>query len=191
MFDPRFLLCALATLTTALVAEDFRPVVKVATQAFPGKTHFGVVCYYDRSRGVVEDLVRALPDGATLTVVDTRNPDQVGAAGATLILRDVQMLALLPADPLVRDGSPLATRLVGLVKMFNTTIPAFGTTPLALQNGCALALGEKTGWKLLVNPGDPRVKGVIEDITIEPVGTKAASSTRLNPVTIRLVSLAK
>jgi len=183
------LLFALATLSTALVAEDFGPAVKVAGLAFPGKTHFGVVCNYGRSLDAVGDLIRALPEGSTLTVVDVHDSSQIGAAGSVIVHRGVEMLALLPDDLLVRGGSPFAT---SLVKRFNGTIPAFGTTSAAMQNGCAFALGKGTNWKLLVNPGDPRVKGVIEDIKIEqevlPFGLPANGS--LNPASVHVVSMA-
>lgn len=189
MFRPRTLLFALAALSTVLVAEDFGPVVKVAGLAFPERTHFGVVCNYGRSMDVVGDLVRALPEGSTLTVVDARDPSQIDAAGSVILHRGVQMLALLPDDLLVRDGSAFAT---SLVKRFNGNIPAFGTTSAAMRNGCAFALGRRTNWKLLVNPGDPRVKGVIEDIKIEqevlPYGLPTTG--RLHPTSVHVVSMA-
>jgi hypothetical protein len=189
MFRPRTLLFTLAALSTALVAEDFGPVVKVAGLAFPGRNHFGVVCNYGRSQKVVSDLVRALPEGSILTVVDVCDPSQIDAAGSAVLHHGVQLLALLPGDTLVRDGSPFAT---SLVNRFSSTIPAFGTTPAAIQNGCAFALGRGTNWKLLVNPGDPRVKGVIEDIKIEeevmPFG--APTTGRLGPTNVHVVSIA-
>ncbi|MBK9795767.1 MAG: hypothetical protein IPP58_04620 [Holophagaceae bacterium] len=191
MFHPRSFLFVLAALSTALVAQDFGPVIKVATQAFPDKPHFGVVCDYSRNRTAVNDMIHALPEGTRLTVVDVRNPDLVGAAGSILVLRSVDLLGLLPNDPLFSDGKPHATRLINMVQTFNPTILAFGNSPSALQNGCAFAVGEKTGWKLLVNPGDPRIKGVIENITIEPMDPKPSRTARLNPVTVQVVSLAR
>jgi len=191
MFHPRSFLFVLAALSTALVAQDFGPVVKVATQAFPEKTHFGVVCDYSRSRAAVNDMIRALPEGTRLTVVDVRNPDMVGAAGSILVLRSVDLLGLIPNDPFFGDGGPHTTNLINKVKTFNPTIMAFGNSPAALQNGCAFAVGEKTGWKLLVNPGDPHIKGVIENITIEPMDLKVSRTAGLNPVTVQVVSLAR
>ena len=206
MLRTRTLLFALTALSTALVAEDFGPVVKAAGLIFPGRTHYGVVCNYDHSRALVADLLHALPEGSTLTVVDAHNPAQIGAAGSVIASRGVQMLALLPSDPLVRDGSPYAT---GLVHRFNRTaanfgntpqkewagsIPAFGTTPAALQNGCALAMGKATGWELMLNPDlvDPGLKGIIGPIEI----TQTPSVARMNPLnlpgaTLYVVSLAR
>lgn len=172
MFRARTLF-TLAALAATLAAQDFRPVVKAATLVFPGKTHFGVVCNYSRSRDAVAKLAFALPQGSTLTVVDTQEYAQVANAIGTILFRGVELLALLPDDPLVRDGSPLATGLVGKVR---TSIPAFGTTPAALRNGCALALGEATGWELLLNPVlvDPNLKGVIGPIEITRAPRPAA-----------------
>lgn len=167
MFRPTTLL-ALAALTTSLAAEDFGPVVKAAGLVYQGKNHFGVVCDFGRSQSQVADLQRALPEGAILTVVDARHPTQVERASTIILQRGVQLLALLPKDSLVYDGSSHAT---GLVARLNGTIPAFGTTAAALKNGCAMAMGQGTNWELLFNPKlldlDLR-KGVIEDITITP-----------------------
>ncbi len=175
MFRARtlFTLTALAALAVTLAAQDFRPVVKAATLIFPGKTHFGVVCNYSRSREAVEKLAFALPQGSTLTVVDTREYAQVAHATGAILFRGVDLLALLPNDPLVRDGSPLAT---GLVTKVRSTVPAFGTTPEALRNGCALALGERTGWELMLNPAlvDPNLKGIIGPIEISRAPRPAA-----------------
>jgi hypothetical protein len=178
MFRPTTLL-ALAALSTSLVAEDFGPVVKAAGIIYQGMNHFGVVCDYGRSQSQVADLQRALPEGATLTVVDARHPMQLGAAGTVIRRRGVQLLALLPGDPLVRDGSAFAT---GLVKQFHGAIPAFGTTPAALTNGCVMAMGRATNWELLFNPKLLDIdlqRGVIEDVTITPWqnGTKGGPAT--------------
>ena len=187
MFRPRSVLPLLVAMSTTLLAEDFGPVVKVANLVFPERTHFGVICNLGHSRDAVNDLLRALPEGSTLTVVDAHHPSQIDAAGSVIAHRGVRLLALLPSDPLVRDGSPFATNIV---QRFNGTIPAFGTTAAALQNGCAFALGKGTDWKLLVNPGDPSVKGVIENITIEEItgpdlpSTSGSSSASLHVVTL-------
>ena len=167
MFRPTTLL-ALAALTASLAAEDFGPVVKAAGLVFQGKTHYGVVCDFGRSQGQVADLQRALPEGAVLTVVDARQPAQVERASAVIRQRGVELLAVLPNDSLVYAGSAHAT---GLVAKLNGTIPAFGTTPAALKNGCAMAMGQATNWELLFNPKllnlDLR-QGIIEDVTITP-----------------------
>lgn len=184
MFRPRTLLLALAAVSTALVAEDFGPVVKVAGLIFPGSTHFGVVCHYGHSQQAVNDLLRALPEGSTLTVVDVRHPSMLGAAATALIQRDVQLMAILPADLIVRDGSAHTT---GLVRNLQKTIPAFGTTPAAIQNGCALALGPATGWELMLNPNllDPNLKGIIGPVEVTPT-TKTSRNTFGSPIPVNL-----
>ncbi|WP_257304500.1 hypothetical protein [Geothrix campi] len=178
MFRPTTLL-ALAALTTSLVAEDFGPVVKAAGIVYQGMNHFGVVCNYGRSQDQVADLQRALPDGSILTVIDVRHPMQVGRASTMIQQRRVELLALLPRDPLICDGSDLATSLVAKLK---GSIPAFGTTPAALKNGCVMALGQATNWELLFNPKLLDLdlqRGVIEDVTITPWqnGTKGGPAT--------------
>ena len=184
MFRARTLF-TLAALAATLAAQDFRPVVKAATLIFPGKNHFGVVCNYGRSRAAVDDLLRALPEGATLTVIDAHDWSQAFSAGNMAQMKGVELLALLPKDPLVRDGSPFAT---GVVRYLQAAIPAFGTTPAALRNGCALALGEATGWELLLNPAlvDPSLKGIIGPIEI----TKAPKAATFARPRFELVSLA-
>ena len=183
MFRPRTLF-TLAALTVTLAAEDFSPVVKAAGLVFPGRTHYGVVCNYGRSREAVGDLLRALPEGSTLTVIDAHDWSQVMPAACLIRQREVEMLALLPNDPLVRDGSPFATGLVNQVKH---NIPAFGTTPAAIRNGCALALGAATGWELMINPSlvDPNLKGIIGPIEI----TKAPRAAAFDRPRFQLVSL--
>ena len=178
MFRPTTLF-VMAALSTSLAAEDFGPVVKAAGLIFQGKNHFGVVCDMGRSQDLVADLQRALPEGSILTVVDARHPMQVGTAGTVIRQRGVQLLALLPRDPLVRDGSAFAT---GLVKQLNGAVPAFGTSPAALKNGCVMAMGQATNWELLFNPKLLDLdlqRGVIEDVTITPWqnGTKGGPAT--------------
>lgn len=167
MFRPRTLIFALAA-AAPLLAQDFGPAVKAAGLIYQGKNHFGVVCDYGRSRDQVAEFQKVLPEGSILTVVDARHPMQVGPAGVVIVQRGVQLLTLMPQDPLVRDGSPFATALVSQVA---TTIPAFGTRPEALKNGCAFAMGRATNWELVFNPKlldlDLR-KGVIEDVTVTP-----------------------
>lgn len=161
-------LFALAALTASLAAEDFGPVVKAAGLIYQGRNHFGVVCNYGRSQTLVADLQRALPEGSILTVVDAHDPSQVERASTVIMQRGVQLLALLPKDSLIFDGSPWAT---GLVARLHRTIPAFGTTPAALKNGCVMAMGPATKGELLFNRQlidlDLK-KGVIEDVTITP-----------------------
>lgn len=177
MFRPITLL-ALAAFSTALVADDFGPVVKTAGLVFPGKTHFGVVCNYGITKELVADLQRALPDGSTLTVIDARYPLQVERAAAVLTQRKVELLALMPRDLLVHDGSSFATLVVHGVA---DRIPAFGTTPAALKNGCVMAQGQATNWALLY---DPKIKGIIEVTGAEPMpmGTKGGPRATLDLV---------
>jgi ABC-type uncharacterized transport system substrate-binding protein len=171
MFRPTTLL-ALTVFTMTLAAEDFGPVVKAVNQAYQGKTHYGVVCNYSFSAKEVARLRRALPEGSKLTVVDVRNHQDVGPAATTILRSGVELLALLPSDPLVRDGSAHATALVDTV---NDRIPAFGTTPAALTDGCVLAMGAATKWQLMVHPRmlEQEPKGTIGPVVI----TRILSST--------------
>lgn len=158
-------LFAMAALATALTAEDFGPVVKAAGQLFQGKHHYGVVCDYSFSQKQVADLQRALPEGSTLTVIDVHNYRQMEPAATAVLRRGVQLLALLPDDPMVRDGSAYATTLVDRL---NGGVPAFGTTAAALKNGCALVMGTATHGELLINPKllDPLLEGTIGPVQI-------------------------
>lgn len=143
------ILLATTALAATLSAGDFAPVVKATEQAFPGRTRYGVVCDYSYCQKQVADLRQALPAGATLTVFDVHHPMHLIPAAEAVLRRGVQLLAILPNDPLVQDGSAHATDLVGRM---NGSVPAFGTTPAALKNGCSLALGPATRGELLVNP---------------------------------------
>ena len=157
---------ALAACTLTLAAEDFGPAVKAANQIYQGRTHFGVACDTRYSQKDVADLQRALPDGTTLTVVDVRHPAHVGGAASVMVMRGVELMALLPHDPLIRDGSFHATVLVDQVQRSN--IPAFGTTSAALKNGCAFALGAGTNWELAINPKllDPSILGTVGPVEV-------------------------
>jgi len=141
-------LLAASALAATLAAGDFQPVVKAADQMFPGKTRYGVVCDYSFCKKQVADLRQALPAGATLVVFDVHHPMHVGPAAEAVLHRGIEMLALMPNDPLVQDGSAYATLLV---ERLNGSVPAFGTTPAALKNGCALAMGPVTRGELLIN----------------------------------------
>ena len=178
MFRPRTLLFALAA-ASALLAQDFGPVVKVARKAYPDRAHFGTVCNYGISRESVEALLSALPEGTTLTVVDARHPIQIERAAIVLAKRGVELLALMPNDPLVHDGSPFASLVVHRVR---DLIPAFGTSPAALKNGCVMAMGKATNWELLY---DPKIRGIIEVTGAEPLpmGTKGGPRATLDLVT--------
>lgn len=181
MFRPSTLLLTLAAMAS-LAAQDFGPVVKVAGKAYPDKTHFGVVCDYGISRASVDALLQALPQDTTLTVVDARHPIQVERAATVLAQRGVELLALMPWDPLVHDGAPYATLVV---HNLGEKIPAFGTRPAALKNGCVMALGKDTNWELLY---DPKIKGIIEVSGAEPLPMGSKGGPR---ATLDLVSMGR
>lgn len=161
-------LLAVAALAAPLAAEDFGPVVKTVALIYQGKTHFGVACNFSNNRDRVADLQRALPEGSTLTVVDVKHPMQVGPAASAMRQRGVELVALMPRDTLIYDGSAHATALIGYL---GDKVPAFGTTAAAIKNGCALALGQGTNWELMINPKflDPNLKGVIGPVEGVPL----------------------
>ena len=180
MFRSSTFFLALAALASTLPAQDFGPVVRVAGRAYPERNHFGIVCNYGVSRTSVEALLQALPQGTTLTVVDARYPLQIERAATVLTQRGVQLLALMPRDPLVHDGSAFATLVVQAV---GEKIPAFGTRPAALKNGCVMALGQDTNWELLY---DPKIRGIIEVTGAEPLPMGSKGGPR---ATLDLVSM--
>ena len=143
-------LLALTSFALTLAAEDFGPVAQAAQRVFKGRTHFGVVCDARFSRQEVADLQRALADESVLTVVDYRAPTSIGAAAVVIAQRGVEVLVLLPHDPLIRDGSAEASELV---RQLGSRIPAIGTTSAALKSGCAFAVGSTTRGELMLNPG--------------------------------------
>ena len=59
-------------------------------------------------------------------------------------------MVLLPKDPMVRDGSMQATRLIGL--MAAQGCPTIATTSRSLAQGALFALGAGTGMELMISP---------------------------------------
>lgn len=154
----------LLLLSAGAQAQQFDPLAQTIQANFPDTHHFGVVCHYESSRSEVAELARALGDNARLSVVDIASSASATPATSALTLAGAQMMVLLPKDRFMRDGSYYATVAIHALP---PSLPAVGTKREALDNGAAFAIGEGTGFELLVNKN---LRGVIGPIT----ATKAA-----------------
>jgi ABC-type uncharacterized transport system substrate-binding protein len=143
------------SLAGPLAAQDFTPLVQATRTVFPAKHHIGVVCDYTWSQQAVEALANALGGEDRITVVDIRTADHAGRARTVLQNVGAEVLVLLPHDRYVRDGSFAASVLA---RNLRDQIPTVGTSPIALENGAAFAIGADTRHELLVNPN---LRGII------------------------------
>jgi hypothetical protein len=130
-------------------ATDFGPLMEVARTTWPKKARLCVVANYRHSQEDILALAWEAGSGSTLTVIDVTHPDQIGRAGHLITFwKKPDFIVLLPKDPLVRDGSPWATRLLSTAVI--TGIPTIGTTRKAVRQGAVFAIGPDTGLNVLV-----------------------------------------
>lgn len=139
---------ALALIGLAAQASEFTPLLSVTQATWPGKNRIGVVCNYAGSKDQIESLRVAAGSGSTITVVDAQSERHFAPARAILMDRKADYLVLLPNAGAFHEGSFEATRLVRA--MATSGIPSLGTTPASIRQGAAFAVGEKTGWELMV-----------------------------------------
>jgi len=144
-----FTLLLLGLAAPAARATDFGPLMDTARQAWPEKSRICVVANYLQSRQEINDLAAGAGAGAVITVLDVTRPDQLDRATSLAIFGEKHdFIVLLPNDPFVRDGSPYASRIVSRAAMAG--LPAIATTPLAMHQGAVFAVGQATGYTLLV-----------------------------------------
>lgn len=157
-------------------ATDFGPLMNVVHTTWPEKTHIGVVANYRVSREAIENLAAGAGEGCTITVLDVTGEAQLDKA-CNLLLSKVRpdYMVLLPEDTVVWDGSFAASRLVNRVA--SRGIPSIATTPLAIRQGAAFAMGEATGFELLETT---KLIGTIE-VIMPQKGTAPSSTASFHP----------
>ena len=133
----------------AVQASEFTPLLEVTRATWPEKSRIGVVCNYASNKEQIQSLREAAGSGTTITVVDAYTGSQLGAARNILLDRMADYVVLLPKGSAFREGSFEATRLVHF--MASSGIPSVGTTPVSIAQGAVFAVGEQTGWKVLVS----------------------------------------
>jgi len=142
---------ALAGASAPAQTTDFTPLMAVAKDTWPSQNHIGVVANYRASKSDVDALALAAGAGMTITVVDLTSDSRFLFAVQRLRMQvRPDYLVLLPKDPMVRDGSTQATRLIGL--MAERGCPTIATTSRALAQGALFALGAGTGMELMISP---------------------------------------
>ena len=142
---------SLAGAAVSAQATDFSPLMEVARSTWPGQGHIAVVANYKASQSEIEALAMAAGAGMRITVVDTIT--ELGILPAVQQLRShvkPAYLVLLPNDPLVRDGSFQASRVIGMLA--EKGCPTIATTTKSLAQGAVFALGPGTGMELQVSP---------------------------------------
>jgi len=140
---------ALVLIGVAAQASEFAPLLAVTQATWPGKNHIGVVCNYPDSKDQIQSLREAAGPDATITVVDARIERHLAPARIALLDRKADFLVLMPKGGIFREGTFDSTRLVR--SLASSGVPSLGTTPRALAQGALFAVGEATGWALLVN----------------------------------------
>lgn len=132
-------------------------ILHVARNTWPGGRTVGIVCNYAKSGESVRAMLGAFEPGSAVKVFDVRHWDHLGKACGILDRVRPQYVLLLPDDPVVRDGSVEASRLIRHLNF--RQIPTLATTPAALTQGAWAAMGPATGNVLLVNSA---LQGYIE-----------------------------
>ena len=131
-----------------LSAEDFQPLMKATQATWPEKQHIGVICNYGASESEEWALAKAAGEGALITVVDARVPDQSNVAAVLMANQKADYVVLMPHDPLFRDGSFGAT--VAVNRLASRGVPSIGTKPVALKQGAVFSVGDGTDGQILV-----------------------------------------
>lgn len=171
-----------------LSAEDFQPLMKVTQTTWPEKQHIGVICNYRANEAQVWALAKAAGEGALITVIDARLPDQASVAAAILANHRTDFLVLMPQDRFFRDGSFGAT--VAVNRLASKGVPAIGTTPVALKQGAVFSVGDGTDGQILVAD---RLIGTVDVIlpNRDLVGQKSSLVLRREGMATVSVHLAK
>jgi hypothetical protein len=124
-------------------------ILQVARATWSGAHTVGIVCDYSLSHEQVRALRYSFPPGSALKVIDVRPGWSFDRACTILGNLTPDYVLLLPEDPIVRDGSPVATQVI--TRMNHLQVPTLATTTAALSQGAWAAMGPGTGNALLVN----------------------------------------
>lgn len=175
---------ALCLAGTVAQASEFKPLLEVAQATWPDKHHIGVVCSYRDQAARIEALRQAAGAGTLITVVDARGERDLVPAGNILVARKADYLMLMPGGGAYREGGFLSTGLVRTLA--SRGVPSVGTSPAAIAQGAVFAVGEKTGFNLLVNE---RPIGSI-DVILPQRGQVYRAGGGLGEATLNIVSVA-
>jgi hypothetical protein len=156
---------SIITLTTILAAglaafaQTHRPdqILQVARATWPGVHRVGIVCSYAQSSETIHAMMDAFAPGSAVKVIDVRPGWDMDKACTILANLSPQYVLLLPNDPVIRDGSAEATKVITRMNQLN--IPTLASTPIALSQGAWAAKGPATGNLLQVNSS---LKGYLE-----------------------------
>ena len=140
---------AMALAGLVLSAEDFQPLMNTTQATWPEKHHIGVICDYQANRAQIEALAMAAGEGALITVADTRRIEQASLAAGLLANHMADFVVLMPNDRYFGDGSLGAT--VAVNRLARRGVPSIGTSPVALKQGAAFSVGDRTEGQLLVS----------------------------------------
>lgn len=174
---------ALALAGCTAQASEFQALLDVTRTTWPDKHHIGVVCKYRDQADRIEALRQIAGDGTVITVVDVRGERDLMAASNLLAARSADYLLLMPGGDFFREGSFWST---GLVRALATRgIPSVGTTPMAIAQGAVFAVGERTGYNVLVSD---RPIGTI-DVILPQRGQAIRGGGSGSGATLSIVSL--
>lgn len=134
--------------TLAAQSPEFSPLFSVVERSWPEKNRVGVVCDYQYSKGMVDELAQSAPAGTIIHVIDAPSAARLPAAQTLLHHKNIDYLVLLPRDPVFFEGGFPATMLVGNLAL--NGVPSVGTRPVGLKQGVVFSIGPDTHGELLV-----------------------------------------
>lgn len=150
MSIPRTGLLFLAiSLSLSLSAGEFDQLVGALRKTWPERTSWAAVCDAAAAKAKLEALTQAAGPGARITVIDVKNPQDMGKALSSLQSQQTQVLLLIPGDRIAGDGQTGATFLIQ--RMATQKVPTVATTEAGAKQGAVFAVGPGTGGKVLVN----------------------------------------
>jgi len=147
--------------------------MKVTQSTWPEKQHIGVIFDYRANEAQVAVLARTAGEGAFITVLDARSPEQAHAAATALTNENADFVVLMPSDRNFRDGSFGVT--IAVNRLASRGVPAIGTSPKALLQGAVFSVGDRTEGQILVNT---RLIGTVDVILPR---SDLASQSRTRP----------
>ncbi|MBI4912823.1 MAG: hypothetical protein HY823_08790 [Acidobacteria bacterium] len=148
-FNRHLVTLALGLAGLGLHASDYRALLDVARTTWAKKLHIGVVCKYNEQAGRIESLRKIAGEETVITVVDVHAEREWLAASHILARRRPDFLLLMPSGGFYGEGGFWSTVLVRALARLG--VPSVGTSPRAIEQGAVFAVGEHTGYHLLVS----------------------------------------
>jgi len=157
---PRWpVLLALQILLAApLSASEFDQLVAVIKKTWPERKELAMVCDLSASQPFVDDLVKAAGIGLKVKVFQVKGPGDIGKVASQILGAKIDMLVLVPSDPVAGDGLKEAEYLIK--KFAGSKIPTVATTESGVRQGALVGVGPGTNGVVWTNPKAAAVVGL-------------------------------